>query len=135
MLVKMKRYEKLAGEHAKMFAKAWDYFCVATGAYLAGYRRAKDDAKHIVINQAGVSHWTEEDTLELIESTANEEIEVEFKDGEHQLSCASFQKWKIEIDNLSFKDVLKTIRNYDFEEIRVDEKDGLISFQGTARKK
>jgi hypothetical protein len=76
MLVKMKRYEKLAGDHAKKFAKAWDYYCVATGAYLEAYKQAKED----ILN--GLN--------------GEEEVEVQYLDGEHQLSAATFKKWKDE---------------------------------------
>lgn len=61
MKIKMKRYEHLAVLHAKQY-KNWDYQIIAKSAYLAGVKECDDQADYY-----------------------NELIEVEFKDGEHQL--------------------------------------------------
>jgi hypothetical protein len=126
----MKSFEYLAGVHAKRFAKAWDYFCIATNAYMAGYKQARDHAKDAYDRDLdNLSYF-------VFESLGENIVEETIEDGAHQLSIKSFDKWKSEVDNLSFKDKLKALlTSYDFEDVRVDETNGLISFQGTARKK
>lgn len=42
-------------------------------AYVAGFEKAKELATSIVFNQIGVSHWTEEDTIELIKNLGEED--------------------------------------------------------------
>lgn len=42
-------------------------------AYIAGFEKARHLASNIVFNQMGVSHWTEEDTIELINNLGEDE--------------------------------------------------------------
>jgi hypothetical protein len=116
MQVKSKKYEYSAGLFAKRFANAWDYFCIATSGYLSGYRQARQDAG--------------------MPSLGNEEVEYEVNDGLHQLSIASFKKWKEEINDLPFDEMLKvSLPNYKINNLtfQVDDQ-GLITFQGTVNK-
>ena len=76
MKVTMKRYEKLAVDFAKKYAAGWDYFVVAVGAFMVGYE------------------WAREDCAEGDEYPGEEAVTVEMTDGEHQLSNASFEKWR-----------------------------------------
>lgn len=117
MKVSMTRMEHLATDHAKRFAKAWDYFCIATAAYMSGYTDAKEHGN--------------------LPTLGTEVVEKEINDGLHQLSVHSFTQWQKENDALCLKDALeKFVTTFNFEEIRVSEdKSGLISFQGTCRKK
>lgn len=43
-------------------------------AYQAGYEKAREQATSIVFNQMGVSHWTDEDTIELIKALGEDEV-------------------------------------------------------------
>jgi len=63
MKVIMKAFEKLAIDYSSRF-KPWDFQCIAKDAYLSGYRRTLSDAYNVV----------------------QEGVEVEFKDGTHQLT-------------------------------------------------
>lgn len=110
MKVRMKIIELLATKHAQKFTKNWDYFTLSSAGFLAGAKAASTNDNVVV-----------EETI---------------LDGEHQLSVATFNKWKEQNKKMSFKDHLTTyLEWFKIEEIRVEEKDGLISFQGTARKK
>ena len=62
MIVKMKMYEKLAMDFAKQY-KNWELQCLAKDVYLAAYRQGIKDG----------------------DINLTKEVEVEFKDGEHQL--------------------------------------------------
>lgn len=134
MKTTLKRYEHLAVEHAKRFSKAWDYYCVATGAYLAGYRAAKSEAiSKITVEDMDFGFIAPPELVQL----GDELVEKEVLDGEHQLSIESFVKYKKEVENLPFKEALTTLlTNYEFHDIRVDvNSEGVVSFQGTAHKK
>lgn len=117
MQVKSKRYEYLAGLFAKRFAKGWDYFCIATSGYLSGYKQAREDA--------------------CLPKLGSEEVEYEINDGMHQLSVTTFEKWKKEIYDLPFNEALKSsLLHYKIDNLSVHvDENGLISFQGTAKKK
>lgn len=67
MLVKMKRFEKLANDYAKQF-KSWEHQIIARDAYLVAYAQGLRD----------------EDNLFFVE--IHEEVEVEFLNGEYQLT-------------------------------------------------
>lgn len=106
----MKRYELFAVEHAKRFTKAWDYFCIATDAFFAGYRKGKEYIpKH------------------------DNEVEVDI---EHQLTAASFEKWKEEVRSLPFKTaIVDMMPDYEFTDLRAHiDSNGVVSFQGVAKK-
>lgn len=130
MKVTMKRYEHLAIENAKRYTKNWDYFCIAVGSFLTGYRAAKDDAEDAYHN-----HDVERGDIPL-DSIGEQPIECEFKDGDQQLSLQSFSKWKKETQDLPFKEALKVfLPYYDFTDLRVDvDSKGVVSFQGTCKK-
>jgi hypothetical protein len=113
----MKHYERLAVEYSKRFAKGWDYFCLSCDAFSAGYKRGTQD------------HY----------DRISPDDEVEFNmstDGTHQLTIKSFLKNKRESEQLPFKELVKTyLPMVDLESISVHEKDGVISFQGVAKRK
>lgn len=73
MKVKMKRLEKEAINYAKVrFSNKgqWAENCISKDAFLAGYRLARE-----LIEYNGL----------MVVDNGQEEIEIEFKDGEHQL--------------------------------------------------
>jgi hypothetical protein len=113
----MKHYEKLAVEYSKRYAKAWDYFCLSCDAFTAGYNHGFED------------HY----------ATVAPDAEVEFTmptDGTHQLTIKTFLKNKRESEQLPFKELVKTyLPMIDLDSISVHEKDGVISFQGIAKRK
>jgi hypothetical protein len=114
MIVKMKDVEAKCVKYAQRYIKGWDYFAVCTGAYLAGYKQAKADT-----------------------TDGNNEVEVTLDGGTHQLAQQSFIKWTQQVRDLPFCDALRSsMEYYDIHDMRVvTDKDGLISFQGTCRKK
>lgn len=71
----IKKYVLTCGEYCKRFTKAWDYYCAASDAYLAGYRQAREDA--------GLPSLGED----LVPYEAP-------RDGEHQLSERTFRLWR-----------------------------------------
>lgn len=142
MKVTKKRYEHLATQHGKRFAKAWDYYCVATGAYLEAYKQAREDC----IKQFQKSHdelvgtCSHPEAIEIIIKDLNhvgtEEVEETYEDGMTQLSCRTFEKWKEENESMSFKDAVKIyLPAYDFVDLRVNEDTNEVWFQGRAKKK
>ena len=113
----MKHYEKLAVEYSKRFARGWDYFCLSCDAFSAGYNRGYEDHYECVPANLEV-----EDTMPT--------------DGTHQLTVKAFLKNKRENEQLPFKELVKTyLPMVDLESISVHEKDGVISFQGVAKRK
>lgn len=74
----MTRKEKQAVEYSRRF-KDWDYIIAAKDAYLAAYEDAKQEAINICTNN-GPSEEID------LTNLGNEEVEMEFKDGDHQLS-------------------------------------------------
>jgi hypothetical protein len=134
MKVALKRCEHLAVEHAKRFTTAWDYFCVATGAYLAGYRAAKEDIFDYLEGGSSDEYFMAQYLRSMMRDLY---IEQEVSDGTHQLAVASFHKFQKEVDDLSFAEAMKKLlTNYHINDIRVDvDASGVVSFQGTARKK
>ena len=107
--MKIKKYISNCLEHSKKYASSWDYYCLAADSYLAGFRDVTDNT---------------------------EEVEYEEpKDGKHQLSETTFRLQKQENYKLPLESLLKTyIPMIDFTEIRVEEKDGVISFQGMGKR-
>ena len=71
MKVKMKLYEKMAIETGKRY-KQWDYIIPAKESYL----QAVQDVLDLMNDDTPVG---------VLKSYLNEEVEVEFKDGDHQL--------------------------------------------------
>jgi uncharacterized Fe-S radical SAM superfamily protein PflX len=92
--VKMTRKEHLATEFAKRYAKGWDYFAIATEAYLDAYEQAKRDILEN-ISQEGLEDCSSF-LSQVIEITGQEQVEQEIVDGMHQLSVTTFNKWKEE---------------------------------------
>jgi len=137
MKTTIKKYEKLATDHAKTFAKAWDYYAVDTGAYMAGYIEAREAAVSFATNQLGVSHWTEEDTIKGLSELGDNPVEIDLLNGAQQLSVTQFERWRNEITELPFEKALqKMLTNYNFTDIRVyTDANGVISFHGVAKKK
>ena len=76
MIVKMKLIESRAVEYAKKFAKSWEFFLISSDSYMDGYRQALKD--------------------NTIQEVGSNEVVMEFKEGEHQLTPATFEKWKNE---------------------------------------
>lgn len=111
--MKTKRYIEDLNKHAKRFTSAWDYFICATGGYFAGYNYRKEHGE-----------------------LADEEIEVpDLKDGDHQLTAKTFLKHQKEIFTYPLKKLLKIyIPMIDFHDLRVIEKDGIITFQGEGKR-
>ncbi len=114
--VPMKRQLKLkcqrALEHTKRFCRTWDYSCIGIIAFLDGWQQGRESF-----------------------TDGNEIIEVDAVEGDHQLSIGNFQRLEKEIINLPFKEALTSLLiHYKFDDLRVNEKDGIVSFQGTARK-
>ena len=96
MIVKMKRYEKLAVDYAKsLFPKhsQWDSYIIAKEGYLEGFKMgillASDIPRFLaeaLITFKG--NPTIKDLIKLrlhIKKLTKDEVEVEFKDGQHQL--------------------------------------------------
>jgi len=85
MIVKMKAREKKCVEYAdKRFKKSWELSACSKDSYLEGYRQAVEDCKArlnglivgpVVLNDVGC-----------------EEVEMEFKDGEHMLGTKMLDK-------------------------------------------
>lgn len=130
MLVKRKRLEFLAVSYSKRFTKAWDYFTVSTSAYISAYKQARQEIyeelnKNCLFNPL---------------DCGEEVIEEEITDGLHQLTITTFNEWEKQekIKKDLTKDRLITRLEHDFNvkinELRWDEKDNLISFQGTMEK-
>lgn len=114
MKAMLKRVELLATTHAKKFATAWDYYCCSTGAYIEAYSQGREDERN------GVDE--------------NITTEIEITDGKHQLSVATFSEWKKQNESVTLKDAFKRLP-FDFSDLRVEEKDGVFSFQGVAKRK
>lgn len=117
METKIKReYQRMyynATQYCKRFAASWDYSIAAKGAYVQGWRDAKESPE-----------------------SGEEIIEVEGTEGDHQLSDTTMRRWKREVRDLPFKDAMKSLMtHYNFSDINVHEKDGFYSFQGIAKKK
>lgn len=111
----MTRMEYNAVQYAKIFAKDWDYFCIAVGAYMNGFR----DAEAMFIH-----------------SDMKSEDEEKNDTKEHQLSASTFKKWQEQNEGLPFKEALKKyLPHYNFTDLRVHEYEGILSFQGMVRKK
>lgn len=98
-------------EHARRFTNAWDYSCVAFDAYLQGYRFAKENAD------------SEEDTI--------------FPEGNTQLNTTNFRRWQAENRNFNFQESMETYMiHWNIDNLMVHtDKNGKVSFQGTAVKK
>jgi len=108
----MRKWEILCTEFAKRYTKAWDYFIVSTDSYSKGYHDALEHGK------------------------MEEVVEREIVDAQHQLSVRSFFQWEKENKSLSLKEAMKIyLIHFDITELRVDNTEGLISFQGIARRK
>lgn len=80
----MKRFEKLASDFSKKY-KQWDYIIISSESYIAGYKQALLDANLVIKNQDGL-------LTQLHSFVGQEEVEVEFKDGSHQLTHDSITK-------------------------------------------
>lgn len=109
-----KRFEILAGHYAKRFAKAWDYTALVTGAYLSGYRQAREDAN--------------------LPTLGDEASDCELTEGDHQLSQQTMAKWKSDVASMSVKEYLKDdFELVDFRELK--DSTGNITIQGIVRRK
>jgi hypothetical protein len=107
----VKQYEKEAVEYARTFTKDWDYFIVASDAYLSGFRSAKEKYSPLV---------------------EHEQVEYSQPDGQHQLNGQTFFKIKQMNYSAPLKELLiKYLPMVDFKDVRVVEDNGTISFQGT----
>lgn len=78
----MKIYEKQAVEFAAQY-KAWELQCVAKDSYLEAYRRAMVDIKELITDNYYNYDWRIDDID--VNNLLNKQVEVEFKDGKHQL--------------------------------------------------
>jgi len=86
MKVKMKKYEQLAIENSNKY-KDWAHVCIAKDAYLEGYKRALKNAQEF-INEKRIDCQ-----YYLMEfDVGTEEVEIEFEDGDHQLSQRALNK-------------------------------------------
>lgn len=83
MKVFMKRFEKLALDFAKKYV-SWELQCVSKDSYMAGYKQARLDieATGDYTDYNGSTEWTD---YPYNFDTGEQEVEVEFKDGSHQL--------------------------------------------------
>lgn len=116
--MKIEKYVNQCITHCQKFTNSWDYFCIASEAFLAGYRAAKEEAN---LSNLG------KDIIEVSDQ----------KDGMHQLSERTFRKHQESISKMPFKNLL-TERLYmiDFSDIRViEDRDCQISFQGIGTRK
>lgn len=143
MKVMQMRWCNLAVKWARRYTKDWDYFCIATDSYADAYRQSKKDVidafekKHIELLGQDIQHLDAMEKIKLaMENAGTEEVEEVYEDGMHQLSERMFRKRAEENAALPFKDALTAyMKYYDFTDIRVEEKDGIVSFQGMAKKK
>lgn len=79
MITKMKLLENLARLYSKKFSANWDYYCIASDAYQAGFKAAREMSTELIKKPAWI---VVRDTPTLGE----ELVDVELKDGEHQLN-------------------------------------------------
>ena len=135
MKVVMKRLEKLASDFGKKYSKSWDSYGAVADAYLVGYKQAREEANTILeisIN-LGFIHGDVGTVRNSLDRLGEEQVEQEFTNGDHALSHSTFSKWKEDNYKLPFKEAMKSyLPMFNFDEIRVVEKDGVINFQGTA---
>lgn len=137
----MKKYLVDVMNHARRFAKAWDYYCVASDAYLAGYQKAREDANnklndYYLRNALNGCQDYGYQIKEEVKTLGESDVEVQRIDGDHQLSIRSFNKWAEENVNLSFDEALKTyLLHYNITCIEYNDTNGVISFSGKAEKK
>lgn len=86
MYVEMTELEYQALQHAKKYAKNWDYFILIVEAYIQGYKKCKEDVKRDLSFEYQDELWFADEI----------QTEVEFDNGEHQLSSATFERWRNE---------------------------------------
>jgi hypothetical protein len=96
----MKQFEKEAVEYAKQFTKDWDYAIVAMDAYMAGYRAAKKD---------------------LDPESGNKQVDMALEDGTHQLTEATFRKWKQEKEFLKIAEEVMKKHHKIFERLALND--------------
>lgn len=75
----MKLKESLAAEYwientQKIYEENLHVSSPVMEAYQAGFEKARTLAANIIFNQQGVFHWTDEDTIELINKLGEEEV-------------------------------------------------------------
>lgn len=75
MKVKMKISEKMAIDYANKFKKNWEHFIIASDAYLSGVKDTLEVLSTIP--------ELDKDFLAMLSSL----VEVEYKDGEHQIGA------------------------------------------------
>lgn len=76
MKVLMTSKEAQCVKYARRFP-SWEYVCLTKDAFLAGYEAAKQDALNKMAGKANIA---------ILNRVGEEPVEMEFKDGEHQLS-------------------------------------------------
>lgn len=114
--MKSASWVKQCFDHCRRYTKAWDYYALSADSFLAGFRAAREAANN--------------------PNLGLEEVEFpELLDGMHQLTPRTFAKQKVINYALPFETLLKSyIPMVEFTDIRVEEKDGVISFQGTGKR-
>lgn len=91
MKTKMKQHEIACHEFSKKY-KSWELICTCNDSYLAGVRFGRSQVLNkleLILDESTFNFLKEE-----VEKEANRTIEVEFKDGEHQLGFHERRKNK-----------------------------------------
>lgn len=143
----MKTLEYWASIYCKRFTTAWDYYIASSDAYINGYRQARWDAVELAksyekFDEEGVEYdlphcynGTTRHISKKLKTLGEQDITFETDSGEHQLTIRTFRKWQEQKQKEPFNESLKTQMNwYDFTDLRIEEKDGIISFQGTCKR-
>lgn len=122
MKVKMKQFEAWCGEDTERWNKkaSWDYYCIAKDLWIAGFKKAREEA-----------------VLQFTNNTWDFELSYLTMLGENPIDVDLFSNQigtKKENPVEDFKTLIRSEYNTDDLRVTVDE-DGKISFQGTARTK
>lgn len=97
MVSKMTKKEKLCIDYAERFKKNWEYYILVADAFSAGQKSMKEEIlsslrlEQKVYNDAGsgMSAGYLENSIHVANQTGLEIVEVEHKDGEHQIGHKS----------------------------------------------
>lgn len=112
-------------ENSKRFARNWQDYLIAADSYRDGYKAALADLSSALGKEVVDNIISEQDKIT---------VDVEFFEGEHQLSSATFTKWENMRKTISLEDHLKGDTYFEFSDVRFFEQGGVISFQGKARR-
>lgn len=84
MKVKMKSVEVKCIESNAKFKKNWEFYCIANGAWLSGYKQAIEDLTELLAH--------DNNALTALYHVGQQVVEMEFKDGSHQIGAKMSDK-------------------------------------------